>query len=47
MAGEKAGGKQDYFPTITGGCVKAIGVGGGITGFGAGKLRTTFGGCIV
>lgn len=47
MVGEKAGGRQDYFKTIEGGSVKAVGVGGGITGFGAGKLREEFGGCIV
>lgn len=47
MSGEKAGGRQDFFHTDEGGSVKAVGVGGGITGFGAGKLRTDFGGCII
>jgi predicted phage terminase large subunit-like protein len=47
MVGDKAGGRQDHFYTTEGGSVKAVGVGGGITGFGAGKLRTDFGGCIV
>lgn len=47
MSGEKAGGRQDYFHTVEGGSVKAVGTGGGITGFGAGKLRTTFGGAIL
>ena len=46
MRGEGAGGRQDYFFTEEGGCVKAIGM-GGITGFGAGKLREEFGGAIV
>lgn len=47
MRGEKAGGRQDHFFTEEGGSVKAIGRGGGITGFGAGKLRPEFGGCIL
>lgn len=47
MVGDKAGGKQDFFHTLEGGSVKAVGVGGGITGFGAGKLRKEFGGCII
>jgi len=47
MRGENAGGRQDYFHTSTGGSVKAVGTGGGITGFGAGKLRPEFGGCII
>ena len=47
MRGQGAGDRQDYFYTEEGGCVKAIGSGGGITGFGAGKLRSAFGGCIV
>lgn len=47
MVGEKAGGRQDYFHTLEGGSVKAVGIGGGITGFGAGKLREEFGGCII
>ena len=47
MRGEQAGGRQDFFLTKEGGSVKAIGRGGGITGFGAGKLRDEFGGAIV
>ena len=47
LRGEGAGGRQDYFFTEEGGCVKAVGSGGGITGFGAGKLRPEFGGAIV
>lgn len=47
MRGEGAGGRQDYFHTVQGGSVKAVGTGGGITGFGAGKLRPEFGGCII
>jgi predicted phage terminase large subunit-like protein len=47
MRGGKAGGGQDAFTTLEGGAVKAVGVGGGITGFGAGKLRNEFGGLIV
>lgn len=44
MLGEKAGGNVDHFKTLEGGAVKAVGVGGGVTGFGAGKLRSEFGG---
>lgn len=47
LRGEKAGGKQDHFYTEEGGSCKAVGVGGGIVGFGAGKLREEFGGAIV
>ena len=47
MSGEKAGGHQDYFHTEEGGSVKAVGIGGAITGFGAGKLRQEFGGLAV
>lgn len=47
MRGESAGGRQDFFHTSHGGSVKAVGTGGGITGFGAGKLRKEFGGCIL
>lgn len=47
MRGEKAGGRQDHFHTTEGGSVKAVGRGGGITGFGAGKLRPEFGGLII
>lgn len=47
MVKEKAGGRQDHFYTEDGGSVKAVGVGGGITGFGAGKLRPEFGGAVL
>lgn len=47
MIGDKAAGLQDHFYTEAGGSVKAVGTGGGITGFGAGKLREEFGGCIL
>ncbi len=47
MLGEKAAGHMDHFRTLDGGHVKGIGVGGGITGFGAGKLREGFGGLII
>ena len=47
MRGERAGGRQDYFHSREGGSVKAIGMSGGITGFGAGKLRPEFGGAII
>lgn len=47
MVGEKAAGRQDHFYTLEGGSVKAGGVGTGIIGFGAGKLRPEFGGAIV
>lgn len=47
MLGDKAGGQKSYFHTTAGGSVKAVGVGGGITGFGAGKLRKEFGGCLI
>lgn len=47
MRGSLAGGRSDYFHTLQGGCVKGVGVGGGITGFGAGKLRRSFGGAIM
>jgi predicted phage terminase large subunit-like protein len=47
MVGDKASGHVDHFRTEEGGAIKAIGVGGGITGFGAGKLRSEFGGAIV
>lgn len=36
---------KDFFKTNQGGAVMAVGVGGGVTGFGAGKMRPTFGGC--
>lgn len=47
LIGEKAGGRQDHFYTLQGGSVKGVGRGGGITGFGAGKLREEWGGCII
>lgn len=47
MRGDSAGGRQDFFHTSHDGSVKAVGVGGGITGFGAGKLREEFGGCVI
>ena len=47
MRGERGGGRQDYFVTEEKGSVKGVGRGGSITGFGAGKLREEFGGCIV
>lgn len=47
MRGDKAGGRQDHYRTEKGGSVKAVGRGGGITGFGAGKLREEFGGLIL
>jgi predicted phage terminase large subunit-like protein len=36
----------DHFFTQEGGSVKAVGMGQGVIGFGAGKLRPEFGGCI-
>jgi predicted phage terminase large subunit-like protein len=47
MRGDKAGGTQDFFYTEEGGSVKGVGFGGGIRGFGAGKLRKEFGGAII
>jgi predicted phage terminase large subunit-like protein len=47
MRGDNAGGRQDHFRTTAGGAIKAVGRGGGITGFGAGKLREEFGGAIL
>lgn len=38
---------KDFFKTDEGGSVMAVGVGGGVTGFGAGKMRPTFGGAII
>ncbi len=38
---------QNYFRTIQGGAVYAQGLGGTITGFGAGKARDMFGGAII
>lgn len=38
---------KDFFKTDEGGAVMAVGVGGGVTGFGAGKMRDTFGGAII
>lgn len=47
MRGDRAAGRQDHFFTRQGGVVKAVGRGGAATGFGAGKLREAFGGCLV
>jgi len=47
IMGDKAAGRSDHFFTEQGGSVKAVGRGGGITGFGAGKLRKEFGGAIM
>lgn len=47
MRGDKAGGQKSHFFTKQKGVLKAVGVGGGITGFGAGKLRKEFGGCLI
>lgn len=44
---EPGKGRQDYFVTPRGGSVYGVGVGGTITGFGAGKKRKIFGGGIV
>lgn len=38
---------KDFFKTNQGGSVMAVGVGGGVTGFGAGKMREAFGGAII
>jgi len=38
---------KDFFKTNEGGSVMAVGVGGGVTGFGAGKMRSAFGGAII
>lgn len=38
---------KDFFKTNQGGSVMAVGVGGGVTGFGAGKMRPEFGGAII
>lgn len=38
---------KDFFKTNQGGSVMAVGVGGGVTGFGAGKMRDSFGGAII
>lgn len=38
---------KDEYRTAAGGCVYATGSGGSITGYGAGKMRETFGGAIV
>jgi len=47
MSGDTAGGRQDFFHTMEGGSIKGVGMGSGITGFGAGKLRQEYGGCIM
>ncbi len=38
---------QNHFKTTAGGCVYAAGLGGTITGYGAGKVRRGFGGAII
>lgn len=38
---------QQYFRTTAGGSIYAVGLGGTITGFGAGKVRRHFGGAII
>jgi len=38
---------RDEWRTSEGGCVYAVGAGGTITGYGAGKMRPAFGGCII
>lgn len=38
---------KDFFKTSQGGSVMAVGVEGGVTGFGAGKMRRQFGGAII
>lgn len=38
---------KDEWRTMQGGCVYATGAGGTITGYGAGKMRDTFGGAII
>lgn len=38
---------KDEWRTTAGGCVYAVGAGGAITGYGAGKLRSEFGGAII
>lgn len=45
----KTAQRADYIDTLQGGALKAIGLGGQITGFGSGKKRTEniFGGCII
>lgn len=45
----KTAQRADYIDTIQGGSLKAIGLGGQITGFGSGKKRkeNIFGGCII
>jgi predicted phage terminase large subunit-like protein len=45
LRGAKASGRSDYFKTLEGGVLKAVGRGGSATGFGIGKLRPEFGGC--
>jgi predicted phage terminase large subunit-like protein len=44
---QKSLARSDFFETIQGGAVKGIGLGGLITGFGAGRKRDYFGGCII
>jgi predicted phage terminase large subunit-like protein len=38
---------RDEWRTTAGGCIYAVGAGGSITGYGAGKYRDDFGGCIL
>jgi predicted phage terminase large subunit-like protein len=38
---------KDEWRTAAGGCVYAVGAGGSITGYGAGKMRESFGGAII
>jgi len=45
--GASVGGRKDYFHTVEGGSVKAVGSGTGSLGFGAGKLRPEFGGAVL
>lgn len=47
LRGDQAAGKQEYFHTMEGGSVKAVGAGSAVIGFGAGKLRPEFGGAIM
>jgi predicted phage terminase large subunit-like protein len=39
--------RSDYFETIQNGMVKGVGIGGLVSGFGAGKKRETFSGCFI
>lgn len=44
---DKTFASQSYWKTTSGGEFYAVGAGGTITGFGAGKKRDTFGGCVL